>query len=161
MEDFSQDPNFKIYSQDSKVFPETLAQLAHVYYQKKLFLNNQNEFLFEGKAGGMDGVGVSHTPSTSTGNSFSFLFTVAFHIFVFLGSCLSMLMLLPQVYMIFKQKKLKGLVAAFALFKQASETEAVPVQHNTVQTTKIICHDPWVSFVFNFVNNLRYSLLHV
>ena len=72
MEDFSQDPNFKIYSQDSKVFPETLAQLAHVHYQKKLFINNQNEFLFEGKAG-MDGVGVLDTPSTSTGNSFSFL----------------------------------------------------------------------------------------
>ena len=61
MEDFSQDPNFKIYSQDSKVFPETLAQLAHVHYQKKLFLNNQNEFLFEGKAG-MDGMGVLNTP---------------------------------------------------------------------------------------------------
>ena len=42
----------------------------------------------------MDGVGVLDTPSTSTGNSFSFLFTVAFHIFVFLGSCLSMIMLL-------------------------------------------------------------------
>ena len=37
-------------------------------------------------------------------------------------------MLLPQVYMILKQKKLKGLVAAIALFKQASETTAVPVQ---------------------------------
>ena len=56
-----------IYSQDSKAFPETLAQLAHVHFQKKLFLNNQNEFLFEGKAG-MDGVGVLDTPSTSTGN---------------------------------------------------------------------------------------------
>ena len=153
MEDFSQDPNFKIYSQDSKVFPETLAQLAHVHYQKKLFLNNQNKFLFEGKAG-MDGVGVLDTPSTSTGNSFSFLFTVAFHIFVFLGSCLSMIMLLPQVYMILKQKKLKGLVAAIALFKQASETTAVPVQHNTVQTTKVICHDPWVSFVLTLLTIL-------
>ena len=153
MEDFSQDPNFKIYSQDSKVFPETLAQLAHVHYQKKLFLNNQNEFLFEGKAG-MDGMGVLDTPPTSTGNSFTFLFTVAFHIFVFLGSCLSMIMLLPQVYMILKQKKLKGLVAAIALFKQASETTAVPVQHNTVQTTKVICHDPWVSFVLTLLTIL-------
>ena len=102
----------------------------------------------------MDGVGVLDTPSTSTGNSFSFLFTVAFHIFVFLGSCLSMIMLLPQVYMIFKQKKLKGLVTAIALFKQASETTAVPVQHNTVQTTKVICHDPWVSFVLTLLTIL-------
>ena len=151
MEDFSQDPNFKIYSQDSKVFPETLAQLAHVHYQKKLFFSNQNEFLLsEGKAG-MDGVGVLDTPSTSSGNSFSILFTVAFHIFVFLGSCLSMIMLLPQVYMILKQKKLKGLMAAIALFKQVSETTAVPVQHNTVQATKVVCHDPWVSFVLTLL----------
>ena len=102
----------------------------------------------------MDGVGVLDTPSTSTGNSFSFLFTVAFHIFVFLGSCLSMIMLLPQVYMILKQKKLKRLVAAIALFKQASQTTAVPVQHNTVQTTKVICHDPWVSFVLTLLTIL-------
>ena len=90
-------------------------------------------FFFEGKEG-IDGVGVLDTPSTSSGNLFSFLFTVAFHIFVFYSSCLSMIMLLPQVYMILKQKKLKGFVAAIALFKQASETTAVPVQHNTVQT---------------------------
>ena len=90
----------------------------------------------------------------SAGNSFSFLFTVAFHIFVFLGSCLSMIMLLPQVYMILKQKKLKGLVAAIAFFKQASETTAVPVQHNTVQTTKVVCHDPWVSFVLTLLTIL-------
>ena len=81
MEDFSQDPNFRIYSQDSKVFPETLAQVAHVHYHKKFLLTNQSEFLFEGKVG-MDGVGVLDTPSTSTRNSSSFLFTVAFHIFV-------------------------------------------------------------------------------
>ena len=78
MEDFSQDPNFKIYSQDSKVFPETLAQLAHVHYQKKLFLNNQNEFLFEGKAG-IDGMGVLDTPS-----NFHWKF-----IFIFIHSSLS------------------------------------------------------------------------
>ena len=63
-------------------------------------------------------------------------------------------MLLPQVYMILKQKKLKGLVAAIALFKQASETTAVPVQHNTVQTTKVVCHDPWVSFVLTLLTIL-------
>ena len=63
-------------------------------------------------------------------------------------------MLLPQVYMILKQKKLKGLVAAIALFKQASETTAVPVQHNAVQTTKVVCHDPWVSFVLTLLTIL-------
>ena len=56
--------------------------------------------------------------------------------------------------MILNQKKLKGLVAAIALFKQASETTTVPVQHNTVQTTKVICHDPWVSFVLTLLTTL-------
>ena len=48
-------------------------------------------------------------------------------------------------------ERLKGFVAAIALFKQASETTAVPVQHNTVQTTKVVCHDPWVSFVLTLL----------
>ena len=111
-----------------------------------------NEFPSEGKAG-MNEVGVSHTP-ISTGNSFSFLFTVAFHIFVFLGSALSMVMLLPQLYMIIKQKKLRGLVAAMALFKQATEATAGPVQQDTQHTTKVICHDPWVSFILTFLTVL-------
>ena len=130
MEDFSQNPDFQIYCQDTKSFPDTLAQLAHVHYQKKIFFSNKNEFLSEGKAG-MEEVGVLDTPTISTRNSFSFMFTVAFHIFVFLGSTLSMIMLLPKVYMIIKQKKLRGLVAAIALFKQATEATAAPVQPET------------------------------
>ena len=51
-------------------------------------------------------------------------------------------------------EKLKGLVAAIALFKQASKTTAVSVQHNTVQTTKVICHDSWVSFVLTLLTIL-------
>ena len=114
-----------------------MAQLAHVHLQKKLFLTNKNEFLSEGKAG--KNIEVLDTPNrgknievldTPNRNSFSFLFTVAFHIFVFLGSALSMIMLLPQVYMIIKQKKLRGLVAAIALFKQATEATAGPVQQD-------------------------------
>ena len=153
MEDFSQDPDFPIYCQDTKTFPDTLAQLAHVHYQKKLFLSNKNEFLSEGKAG-VDEVGVLDTPPNSIRNSFSFLFSVAFHIFVFLGSTLSIIMLLPQVYMIIKQKKLRGLVAAMALFKQATEATAGPVQPETQQTTKVICHDPWVSFILTLLTVL-------
>ena len=151
MEDFSQDPDFQIYCQDINSFPETLAQLAHVHLQKKLFLSNKNEFLSEGKAGMNEEV--LDTP-ISNRNSFSFLFTIAFHIFVFLGSALSMIMLLPQVYMIIKQKKLRGLVAAIALFKQATEATAGPVQQDTQQTTKVICHDPWVSFILTLLTVL-------
>ena len=46
LEDFSQDPDFPIYCQDTAALPETLAQLAHIQFQKKLFLKNKNEFLF-------------------------------------------------------------------------------------------------------------------
>ena len=41
MEDFTQDPDFHIYCQDTNSFPDTLAKLAHVYFQKKLFLHNK------------------------------------------------------------------------------------------------------------------------
>ena len=65
-----------------------------------------------------------------------------------------MIMLLPQVYMIIKQKKLRGLVAAIALFKQATEATSGPVQQDTQQTTKVICHDPWVSFILTLLTVL-------
>ena len=110
----------------------------------------KNEFLFEGKAGmhkGKDIVVLDTPISISNGNSFSFMFIIAFHIFVFLGSSLSLTMLLPQVYVLLKQKKLRGLVAAITMFKQVNDTSAAPTVMSGVQTTKLICHDPWVSFV--------------
>ena len=151
MEDYSKDPDFPVYCQDSSMFPETLAQLAHVHYQKKLFLHNKNEFLSEGKAGMVEQEVPLAPISVSPGNSFSFMFTIAFHIFVFLGSTLSMVMLLPQVYTILKQKKLRGLVAAIALYKQATGGEAAPIEPTTEINTKVICHDPWVSFILTLL----------
>ena len=148
MEDFSKDPDFSVYCQDSSMFPTYLDQLVHVHYQKKLFLQsskkNSKEFPYEGRAG-MENIQVSVTPDTvPSGNSFSFMFTVAFHLYVFLGTTISMIMLLPQVYMLFKQKKLRGLVGAITMFKQATKASATPTG---LPTTKVICHDPWVSFV--------------
>ena len=44
----------------------------------------------------MNEVQVSVTPEeVPSGNSFSFMFTVAFHLYVFLGTRISMIMLLP------------------------------------------------------------------
>ena len=34
MEDFSKDPDFPVYCQDSSMFPTFLDQLVHVHYQK-------------------------------------------------------------------------------------------------------------------------------
>ena len=160
-EDFTEDPDFPVYCQDSSAFPTTLAQLAHVHYQKKLFLHNKNEYLFEGKAGN-DEVEVLHTP-ISTGNSFSFMFTIAFHIFVFLRSSLSLIMLLPQVYMFIKQNKLRGLLTAINMFKQVNEASAAPTVQSGVHTTKVICYNPWVSFVLTLltiIGMLAYMYKH-
>ena len=94
----------------------------------------------------MENIQVSVTPDKLPfGNSFSFMFTVAFHLYVFLGTTISMIMLLPQVYMLLKQKKLRGLVGAITMFKQATRASATPT---SLPPTKVICHDPWVSFVF-------------
>ena len=130
MEDFSKDPDFPVYCQDSSLFPTFLDQLVHVHYQKKLFLQtsrkHSKEFPYDGRAE-MDKVQVSVTPEqVPSGNSFPFMFTVAFHLYVFLGTTISMIMLLPQVYMLPKQKKLRGLVGAITMFKQATRASATP-----------------------------------
>ena len=57
-------------------------------------------------------------------------------------------MLLPQVYMLLKQKKLRGLVGAITMFKQATSASATPTG---LPPTKVICHDPWVSFVLTWL----------
>ena len=148
LEDFSKDPDFPVYSQDSSMFPTFLDQLVHVHYQKKLFFQTSRkhtkEFPFEGRAG-IDKVQVSVTPEqVPSGNSFSFMFTVAFHLYAFLGTTIGMIMLLPQVYMLLKQKKLRGLVGAITMFKQATRVSATPTG---LPPTRVICHDPWVSLV--------------
>ena len=104
MEDFSKDPDSSINSQDSSMFPTYLDQLVHVHYQKKLFLQtstkHSKEFPYEGRAG-IDEVQVSVTPEqVPSGNFFSSMFTVAFHLYVLLGTTISMIMLLPQEYML-------------------------------------------------------------
>ena len=130
------------------MFPTFLDQLVHVHYQKKLFFQTSRkhtkEFPFEGRAG-IDKVQVSVTPEqVPSGNSFSFMFTVAFHLYAFLGTTIGMIMLLPQVYMLLKQKKLRGLVGAITMFKQATRVSAT---HTGLKPTRVICHDPWVSLV--------------
>ena len=60
-------------------------------------------------------------------------------------------MLLPQLYMIIKHKKIKGLVAAITLYNQATEATASPVSDTH---TKVICHDPWVSIILTLLTVL-------
>ena len=150
LEDYSQDPNFTIYCQDTAQFPEFLDQVAHIHYQKQVFLANAKEFPYEGRAG-IENSEVSETPHIPSGNSFGFMFTVAFHVYVFVGTTISMIMLLPQAYMLLKQKKLRGLVAAITLFKQATKVSAT---QTGLPPTKVICQEPWVSFVLTCITIL-------
>ena len=79
------------------------------------------------------------------------MFTVACHVYVFVGTTISMIMLLPQAYMLLKQKKLGGLVATVTLFKQATRASATPT---SLPSTKVICQEPWVSFVLTCITIL-------
>ena len=105
----------------------------------------------------MENVQVSVVPDEfPSGNSFSFMFTVAFHLYVFLGTTISMIMLLSQMYILLKQNKLRGLVGAITTFKQATRASATPIG---LPPTRVICHDPWRSFVltcFTVVGILAY-----
>ena len=91
------------------------------------------------------------------------MFTIVFHIFVFLGSSLSLMMLLPQVYMFIKQNKLRGLLTAITMFKQVNEASAAPTVQSGLHTAKVICHDPWVNFVLTLltiIGMLAYMYKH-
>ena len=81
----------------------------------------------------------------------SFLFTVVFHIYIFIGSSIGIVLVLPYVIYAIKHRKLKTLVAALTMYR-AGGAEAVPIPNFTAPLTaidipthpasKLICHDP-------------------
>ena len=86
----------------------------------------------------------------------SFLFTVVFHIYIFVGSSIGIILILPYVFYAVKHRKLKTLVSAMTMYR-ASTGEAAPIPNLTAPLTaidipthpasKLVCHDPWVSFL--------------
>ena len=72
MEDFSKDPNFKIYTKDQDQNPTNLQELSHLVYHKKKFLQNRKKLFSEEKAE-LEPT-VSETPLSKS----SFLFTAMF-----------------------------------------------------------------------------------
>ena len=101
----------------------------------------------------------------------SFLFTVMFHIYIFIGSSIGIILILPYVFYAVKHRKLKTLVTAMTMYRagtlktlvtamtmyRAGTGEAAPLPNLTAPLTaidipthpasKLICHDPWVSFL--------------
>ena len=172
LEDYSLDPNVSKYAIDTLRHPNTLAELSLVNEQKRQFLQNKKEFVFEGKAG-VNGVG-PQLPKTPLKHSrkIPFLFTAMIHIYYFVGSSLGILWAVPYILYAIKQRKIASLVAAMTLY-QRNPAEAAPVteimkavipaaspigyhpfQVNPHPATKLVCQDPWVSFIVTSITIL-------
>ena len=169
MEDYSQDPNFMIYGKDMNRNPNTLQELSQIIYQKQLFLNTKKELFLKPKAE----IGPTQTPFSQKSKS-SFFFTVIFHIYIFIGSSVGILWLIPCVMFAVKLRKIKALVSAMILHQSKAieaaaievATASLPAEQKaqttinlpymldkltamdipTNQITKLVCHDPWASF---------------
>ena len=172
MEDYSKDPQFLLYGKDIKRNPNILAELSQVIHQKQAFLRSRKELFSKPKAD----IRLPETPLSKRSKS-SFLFSAIFHIYIFVGSLVGILWLVPCILFALKQRKMKTLVSAMALH-QAKPIEAVAAsisvpteQTETLITTsvptllgkltgmdiptnhmtKLVCHDPWVSFIVTVI----------
>ena len=166
LEDYSQDPEVSKYALETQTHPTTLAELAQVQAQKKMFLQTRKEFIFEGKAGIIRSKERPRLPVTPITESrkIPFLFTAMIHIYFFIGSSLGILWSVPYIWYAIKQRKMASLVAAMTLY-QRSPAEAAPVtsvmkaavpppligynpfQMHANPAAKLVCQDPWVSFI--------------
>ena len=161
MEDFPSDPNYVLYGKESRKSPSTLKELSKVIFQKQVFLDSRKKLFSEAKAGEeVEKPQLPVTPLTPDSKS-SFLFTAFVHIYMFTGSTLGIVWTMPYIWYAIKHRKLAALVRAMSMYK-ASPAEAksftmiskaasadklsaldIPSDH----VAKLVCHDPWVSFI--------------
>ena len=154
LEDYSQDPAFPIYGGEKNPHPHTLRQLSQLQYQKQVFLQSRKKLFIDNQAEDM-GPTLPDYEQNKSGKS-SFLFTAVFHIYIFIGSSIGIVLILPYVLYAIKHRKLKALVAALTMYRGGG-AEAAPIPNHTAPLTamdipthpasKLICHDPWVSFL--------------
>ena len=171
MEDYTKDPQFLLYGKDIKRNPNTLAELSHIIHRKQEFLMSRKELFSKPEADKR----LPETPLSKRSKS-SFLFSAIFYIYIFIGSSVGIMWLIPCILFAMKQRKMKTLVSAMALH-QAKPIEAVaastpmPAQQTealitsvpslltklagmdipTNNMTKLVCHDPWVSFIVTVI----------
>ena len=148
--------------------------MSQVVYHKQVFFNTRKELFPRPKA--ELGPALAETPLSKKSKS-SFLFSVIFHIYIFVGSSVGIMWLIPCILFAIKQRKMKTLVSAMALHQtkpikaeaastsmpaeqiEALITASVPsllekltgMDINTNHMTKLVCHDPWVSFVVTLI----------
>ena len=131
MEDYTKDPQFLLYGKDIKRNPNTLAELSQIIHQKQEFLKSRKELFSKPKAE----IRLPETPPSKRSKS-SFLFSAIFHIYIFVGSSVGILWLIPYILFAIKQRKMKTLVSAMALH-QARPIEAVTALLPAVQNASI------------------------
>ena len=119
MEDYTKDPQFLLYGKDIKRNPNTLAGLSLIIHQKQAFLQSRKALFSKPKAD----IRLPETPLSKRSKS-SFLFSAIFHIYIFVGSSVGIMWLVPCILFAIKQRKMKTLVSAMALH-QAKPIEAV------------------------------------
>ena len=143
-----------IYGGEQNPHPHTLRQLSQLQYQKQVFLQSRKKLFTDNQAEDM-GPTLPDYEKNKSGKS-SFLFTAVFHIYIFIGSSIGIVLILPYVLYAIKHRKLKALVAALTMYRGGG-AEAAPIPNRTAPLTamdipthpasKLICHDPWVSFL--------------
>ena len=95
-------------------------------------------------------------PKLNSYSKSSFLFTVAFHIYIFVGSSLGIMLIIPYTHHAIKHRKVTALLSAMTLYR-AGRGEAAPVLTTPQPLTaidipihpsaRLVCHDPWVSLM--------------
>ena len=174
MEDYMKDPQFLFYGRNVKRNPQTLKKLSQVLYQKQVFINTKKELFFCTK--GRIRTSTTRDPLIQKVKKFFPLLSNIPYIHI----CRQFswhYVANPMHFICNKAKEMKTLVSAMALH-QAKSIEAVaastsmPAEHTealmttsvpslleklsgmdipTNSVTKLVCHDPWVSFIVTII----------
>ena len=102
-------------------------------------------------------------PKLKSYSKSSFLFTVAFHIYIFVGSSIGILLIIPYVHYTIKHRKVTTLLSAMTLYRVGNgEAAPIPTTYQPLTaidipihpSAKLVCHDPWVSFLMAAITAL-------
>ena len=156
MEDYTKDPFYRVYSSEHDQNPTNLQELSNLAHDKQEFQRNRNKLFSKEKAELEPRV--TETPISKS----SFLFSAIFHIYAMTGSTIAILWTIPYIIFAIKQRKMKSLVTAMAMHNvraieaAALNTEGTPESLKMLNvpeddTTRLVCQDPWVSFVLTAV----------
>ena len=104
MEDYTKGPQFLLYGKDVKRNPNTLAELSHIIHQKQEFLKSRKELFSKPKTD----IRLPEIPLSKRSKS-SFLFSAIFHIYIFIGSSVGIMWLIPCILFAMKQRKMKNI----------------------------------------------------